>query len=139
MQRYAYDHENKGPMIYLKEGEVGKDRAGNDARYWEVENLVEENKRLQGIIAEHDRATFSIQSAPDETRTNQLINELYHERSRLEKQLQHAAELAADAAEAFQDLFNKDYGGVEEPMSEELVAAIIAGSKLGEFSEANGV
>lgn len=163
MQRYAYDHNNQAPMISLKEGEVGKDQNGNDAhlnqwvRYLDVQPEI---GRLKGIIAEHDRAVFNVEvavpveqySPPGEMRggpkdlvvsgerINQLLNELYHDRSRLERQLQHAAELAADAAQAFQDLLNKDYGdrGVEEPMSEELVAAVIAGSKLGEFSEANG-
>ncbi len=93
--------------------------------------------RVSTLKKHEERANIGIAFEDHDARTNQLLNELYHDRSRLEKLVQHAAELARDSAEALAALLNKDYGDADQPQSDELVAVCIAGAKLGEFAEAN--
>lgn len=135
------DSGNKGTILKVlpMNGTVLAKYSNYGSEHVLAENLLTNLTRPEPLLMLGDKTPPppSVDFEDHDTRTNQLVNELYHDRARLENLVKHAAELAREAATALQDLLNKDYGATDQEQSDELVAVIIAGSKLGEFAEAN--
>jgi hypothetical protein len=69
-------------------------------------------------------------------RTSQLLNELYHDRSRLEKVVETAANLAIDAASSIAKVLNDTFPGeFSETLSQNLADLIMDASRLKQFAD----
>lgn len=89
------------------------------------------------IEAESDPAP--VEPTADKT-TKQLLNELYHDRARLERYNDNFAELASNAAEAIGQLYQEVYG--EPPvasLSQKAVDLLIIAGQLRQVADEGGV
>jgi hypothetical protein len=103
MQRYAYDHATQS-LSPLMPGEVGKNAQGKDAprnqwvRYDDVKkagpylkNMVDEAYG-KGLQHGNEQAHMAASAPTKDKRTEQLLNELYHDRARLERVVKSAVD-----------------------------------------------
>lgn len=105
---------------------------GSTGYYAKNFTFVSPAPKAAWIVAE----PYIAPTSPLETRTNQLINELYHDRARLEKELQAAKGLADDSVEAITDLLTVTFpvdGDVT--LSQEWVDVMISAAKLRHFAD----
>ena len=72
-------------------------------------------------------------------RTSQLLNELYHDRARLEKVVENAVNLAQDAASTMAEILEETFpGNPSEPLSQNLADLIMDAARLKQFADAYG-
>lgn len=76
--------------------------------------------------------------ASSDTRTNQLLNELYHDRARLEKVVAAAVKLADEAAVSASALLEGLYPGEGRGLTQQAADVIIDAAKLRQFADDNG-
>jgi hypothetical protein len=156
LQRYHFRFEagSIGAENYphrASEGEafMDQDPNGSYVMFSDLKVLNEQITHLHAIIVA-DRERIALRDAEynrlraepgvvniRDTRVNQLINELYHDRARLEKIIQRACLLAEEVCLASADMHDKHLSELQN--SQEIVDFTIRLAQLKEFGESNAV
>jgi ABC-type transporter Mla subunit MlaD len=77
-------------------------------------------------------------AAPDINRINQLLNDLYHDRARMEDVIENAANLADQASETIAENLGKLHPGAEAILDQQAVDLLIVAGQLRQFADEHG-
>lgn len=134
----AYD---RGLIQGRKEGQVKVDamRAAV-AGYQDPETI---QKRVDaayelGLTQGRTQASQTVVDMTSDTRTNQLLNELYHDRARLEKVVATAVKRADEAAASASALLSVLYPAESKALTQVVADLIMDAAKLRQFADDNG-